>query len=117
MGTQYDIASHKALAFGILRKRSRPMEVSNETLFRVCVSFVPDPHADFHLRTVEGDGTECSRDFVYFGAQFPQGSRRRDSRRIGWCRDQFEGSHLRLLPEREHASVGVRQERNLYQGN
>src|SRR5215468_7590094 len=70
--------------------RSQPMEVSNETLFRGCFSFAPGALADFCLRTAESDGTECSRDCLHFGSKFSEGSRRRDSRRGGWCCDQFE---------------------------
>ena len=39
------------------------------------------------------------------------------SRRIRRRRDQFQGTHLRLSPQRQHAAVGVRSERQLRQGN
>ena len=41
----------------------------------------------------------------------------RVSRRVGRRRHQLEGEHLRLPPQRQHAAVRVRRERQLRQGN
>src|SRR5437870_2546031 len=81
---------------------------SNEALSRVCVRHCFGAVCHSCVRAAEGNGAKCVRNPLHVGAELPEGSGRRNSRRSCRYRDQFEGPYLCLFPQREHTAVGIR---------
>src|SRR5437660_1844329 len=78
---------------------------SNEALSRVRIRHCFGAVCHSCVRAAEGNGAKCARNFLHVGAELPESSGWRNSRRSCRYRDQLQGPCLRLLPQRKHAAV------------
>src|SRR5580765_5313167 len=71
---------------------------SYEEFSRLCICHCPCAEWRSCARPAKGDGAERTRNLLYVGAELPESSPRRDSRRSRWSGDEFQRPHLRLSP-------------------